>query len=502
MALCLFLITMATLVTAGAQEMFTAQTPLGPIKGTKESYNGTKDFIYKFQGIRYAQAPMGKLRFQKPVPVKPWTEMYDATTFGPACPQLNPYLSPEDVSEDCLFLNVYVPNKVCKFRKLSVMVWIHGGSFRVDSARNYDGSRIAIEGDVIVVTLNYRLGIFGFLCLMDAAAKGNYGIWDQKLALQWVHDNIESFGGNPKSVTVFGSSAGGVSASFQSLIPSNKGLFQRVILQSGVVSRINMLKKATIDRRLLWLSERTECDVDDMFEFVECLRENPFEDLLMQSSESAALPAEQLMLETLFSPCVDGELFPKHPIKLLDNKNSKAAKFFGSLDLMAGTTPQEGSVLFHMITEQTQKHYNFELREGIPSDFTCNVLIKQIVDLHYSGSQKVKDTLCKYYSANSSLADQSMKAIECMSDYSFTVAQEHMLDTHAGLGKGNTYQYQFSMPSPIPMFSPPSWFSGAGHGDELAYLSIFLVGDGVFSDKEKDVSKRMIQYWASFAKTG
>ena len=235
-------------------------TPLGLVKGLKLKNQQMGKPLYEFRGIRYGKPPVGPLRFKQPVPVEKWEDTLDATTFGASCPQfINEMMSdfkPRKVSEDCLFLNVYVPAELDLNKKLSVMVWIHGGGLTFGFGDQYDGGWIAIEGNVITVTINYRMNIFGFLSVGHPASKGNYGLWDQKLALQWVHDNIHAFGRDPESVTIFGESGGGWSTSFQSLMPSNRGLFQRVISQSGVVGRTNLLPKNMIQDLIKDLERR------------------------------------------------------------------------------------------------------------------------------------------------------------------------------------------------------------------------------------------------------
>ncbi|XP_069103815.1 pyrethroid hydrolase Ces2e-like [Argopecten irradians] len=187
--------------------------------------------VYQFKGIPYAKPPVGPLRFSKPVKQPPWSDTLNATEYKPGCIQSDPGNLP--TSEDCLFLNVYVPSEVSAIANKTVMVWIHGGGYTSGAGSLYDGSFLALHGDVIVVTLNYRLGVLGFFSTGDANARGNYGLWDQIEALKWVKSNIRNFGGNPDSVTLFGESAGAFSVSHLAIMPSNKGLFHRVIMQSG-----------------------------------------------------------------------------------------------------------------------------------------------------------------------------------------------------------------------------------------------------------------------------
>jgi para-nitrobenzyl esterase len=218
--------------------MATATTPLGQIKGID------LDGCERYAGIRYAEPPVGPLRFRAPQPVDPWPGVYDATAFGPSAPQPPPL--PGSIiaegelrtDEDCLFLNVYTPS--ADDGRRPVMVWIHGGAYTMGSGDMYDGSSLVRRGDVVVVTLNYRLGVLGWLALdhlePGLAGSGNNGTRDQIQALRWVRDNIGSFGGDPGNVTIFGESAGGGSIAALLGAPDADGLYHKAIIESGPVA--------------------------------------------------------------------------------------------------------------------------------------------------------------------------------------------------------------------------------------------------------------------------
>src|SRR5829696_1179625 len=218
--------------------MTTITTPLGEMNGV-EGEGGAA-----FLGFRYAQAPVAELRFRPPRPVTPWSGVYDATAFGPSAPQPPPlpgtFFAEGELrtDEDCLFLNVYTPTPDAGGRP--VMVWIHGGAYVMGSGDIYDGRSLVQRGDVVVVTLNYRLGVLGWLALdhLDPclAGSGNNGIRDQIEALRWVRDTISAFGGDPGNVTIFGESAGGGSIAALLGAGGADGLFHKVIIQSGPVA--------------------------------------------------------------------------------------------------------------------------------------------------------------------------------------------------------------------------------------------------------------------------
>ena len=192
--------------------------------------------VNSFLGLPYAAPPTGNLRWRPPQPAAGWSGVRDATTFGPSCPQApSPFAPPGQFSEDCLYLNVYTPAARSSFGGRPVLVWIHGGGLEQDGARDYDGTKLAADG-VVVVTINYRLGALGFLAhpaLASHGAAGNYGLMDQQAALRWVQRNIARFGGDPGNVTIAGQSAGGLSVLAQMVSPGARGLFQRAIVQSG-----------------------------------------------------------------------------------------------------------------------------------------------------------------------------------------------------------------------------------------------------------------------------
>ena len=190
----------------------------------------------EYLGIPYAAPPVGALRWQPPQPAAPWHGIREATSFAPHCAQPGSPFGVASTSENCLYLNVYTPAGA-RGRNLPVMVWIHGGALVVGESDDYNPAALVQHG-VIVVTINYRLGVFGFLADSALAGRlggpsGNYGLMDQQAALRWVQRNIGGFGGDARNVTVFGESAGGLSTLAQLVSPGARGLFQRAIVESG-----------------------------------------------------------------------------------------------------------------------------------------------------------------------------------------------------------------------------------------------------------------------------
>ena len=239
--------------------------------------------VNSFLGLPYAAPPTGNLRWRPPQPAAAWSGVRDATQFGASCPQVtdpqkNPFLPPGPISEDCLYLNVYTPATRPGANR-PVLVWIHGGGLVQDGARNYDGTKLAADG-AVVVTINYRLGALGFLAHPALASRpggaaGNYGLMDQQAALRWVQRNIAQFGGDPRNVTIAGQSAGGLSVLAQLVSPGARGLFQRAIVQSGTFA-LNQRPLATAEAAGETFATAVGCPDQS----AACLRNVPVSDLV------------------------------------------------------------------------------------------------------------------------------------------------------------------------------------------------------------------------------
>ncbi|XP_014357082.2 juvenile hormone esterase [Papilio machaon] len=237
--------------------------------------------FFSFRGIPYAEPPIGDLRFKPPQPKKAWDGVRDAKKFGPICCQCN--LNKEEVapsaSEDCLFLNVYTPDIKPK-NALPVMFYIHGGGL-VSGSGNDDmyGPEFLVRHDVILVTFNYRLEVLGFLCLDTEDIPGNAGMKDQVAALRWVNENIASFGGDSKNITIFGHSAGGLSVSYHLISPMSKGLFQRAMVMSGSLT-CPWGQMFEPRERGLALARKLGCYSEDDKELYEFFKHQPVENLI------------------------------------------------------------------------------------------------------------------------------------------------------------------------------------------------------------------------------
>ena len=328
--------TQGTTTTPAQTRTETIATSNGPVRGYRDGG------LSVFKGLRYGAPPIGRLRFRPPQQPEPWTETADALTLG--APALQAGLAPGEktggrsagdppapdepgTSEDCLFLNVWTPATDAAARP--VMVWLHGGGFGNGSggAAMYDGAALARRGDTVIVTVNHRLNLFGYLYLGDAGgdpASGVAGMLDIVLALEWVRDNIAAFGGDPGNVTIFGESGGGWKVCLLQAMPAARGLFHKGIIQSGPGLRARSTADAAATAaQLLAALGVTPGDLSAL------------ETLPAETIQAAAGPIAGDRLMSAFTPCVDGDALPRDPF------HPDAPALSADIPLMIGTNKDE-----------------------------------------------------------------------------------------------------------------------------------------------------------------
>ncbi|MBU4317957.1 MAG: carboxylesterase/lipase family protein [Proteobacteria bacterium] len=319
-----------------------ASTQYGQIRGYVRDSG-----IHVFKGIPYGTDTGGKNRFLAPEPPEPWTGIKDTLEYGPACPQppmsfdsINEYMS-----EDCLKLNIWT-SSLDRAAKRPVMVWLHGGGFTSGSARTAltDGSNLARTGDVVVVSLNHRLSIFGFLCLEsvcgpDFADSANAGMLDIVLGLKWVRDNIEAFGGDPGNVTIFGESGGGRKVNIMMGMPSAKGLFHRGIIQSGAHPR--GVPKHFADRFARGFFDWLKIKPGDLATLQQIPSKQLFKETAryLRKTEDPQLPVGQAGRWMVLSPVLDGRVLPANPF-------DPAWDLGADVPLIIGTNKDEMSIFY------------------------------------------------------------------------------------------------------------------------------------------------------------
>lgn len=483
-------------------------TKLGPISGISKKY-GSK-WVDQFLGVPYAEPPVGLLRFEKPVEKQPWTNTLMATRYPSPCTQPN---NPK-ASEDCLYLNVYVPENTTVWDKKVVMVWIHGGAYITGTSSDKDGSYLALHGNVILVTINYRLGLFGFLSTEDENSPGNYGLWDQVLAIKWVHENIEAFGGDSKRICIFGESAGGYSVGLQIILPINKGRFNCAICESGTVTspRAVAVDAGRVARRA---GKLVDCPTENgTKELVICLKSVQANDLLnIQYKAYQEINRHTDFLNRL-GPVVDGELLTDTPLNLLKKTNSTSYKMFNDLNLIVGSNSMEGSLIYELILDLQEK-YQFNISEGIPKRVLCGEVAKIAVLSYFSDNASIAEDICAKYSSKSGngnfpitdMDEMGRQALDIYGDINFMIPTIQTLDSHSAREfGGSSYQYFFiHKPSYSYVKGRPEWLSGATHAQELPFVFGLDVVYPVTQPKPSDervLSRNIMSYWTNFAKTG
>lgn len=313
------------------------ETCEGSLRGTVlKASNGRK--INSFLGVPYARPPIGKLRFSDPVPKEPWHGILNAQTEGEECTQI----SGDSIkgSEDCLSLNTYTPT-LNKNASLPVMIFIHGGTFiRRNSSRILYGPDYLLVKNVVLVTCNYRLGIFGFASTGDRAITGNFGLKDQVLVLKWVKRNIRAFGGNPNDVTLFGQSAGSVCTHLHAFSEQSKDLFNRYILESGLAtSKWGFRSHPSYYDKVKKAGEMYNCPTKNTHSLVACLRKLSASQLVR--TDSVFTEVEQLLM-LMWAPTIEAEsktaFITDTPTNLLQQNKLKNSS------LMSGVCRNEGLI--------------------------------------------------------------------------------------------------------------------------------------------------------------
>uniref|UniRef100_A0A8C6S290 Carboxylic ester hydrolase n=1 Tax=Nannospalax galili TaxID=1026970 RepID=A0A8C6S290_NANGA len=473
-------------VTAAPQRY----TRLGWVQGKQVTVLGNPVPVNVFLGIPFAAPPLGSLRFASPQPAVPWNDLREATTYPMLCFQSTEWLITYQkmlrvhypnftVSEDCLYLNIYAPAHADNGSSLSVMVWIPGGGFETGSASIFDGSALAAYEDVLVVTIQYRLGIFGFFSTQDQYAPGNWAFKDQLAALLWVKENIKFFGGNPDSVTLFGGSAGAISVSSLVLSPLSKGLFHRTIMQSGVAI-IPSLKSLDKDLKHDLQVVASDCgsDPSDFQALLKCLRKKSSKKLLSLGQETKS-----------FTPVVDGFFFPDEPLELLSQKT------FEAVPSIIGVNNQECGYMLPMMDTP-------EILLGSNESVALNLIH---ILLHIP-TQYLHVVAKEYFHGMHSLTDIHDTLLDLFRDVFFVVPGLVTAQYHRDAG-GPVYFYEFQHRPQCFENTRPA-FVKADHSDEIrfvfggAFLNSSIVMFEEATEEEKLLSRKMMKYWANFARSG
>ncbi|XP_034382706.1 cAMP-regulated D2 protein [Cyclopterus lumpus] len=469
------------------------ETAPGPVVVTKDGQikGITVDRAHVFYGIPYADPPVGAYRWKAPRPVSPRPGVYDASSPRASCMQAcsGPITEecPRIVSEDCLYLNIFVPLDVDFSSPLGaplpVMVWIHGGDFIAGSASKplYDGRFISNSTSTVVVSLEYRLGAFGFLVSgkdPHSSAAGNYGILDQQAALLWVQRNIAVFGGDPSKVTIFGESAGAQSVSLHLMIQSSKPLFRQAVLQSlpfsiPLKSRHDALKLGKE------FAKQTNCSVSDIV----CLLSLAPQVVLaaqMKTSSKVVNPFRFLEVFETWGPFIDGELIKEQAVTAFQKGHWQKEK-----PVLLGTTSEEGVIFAYGVFNKPV------------SALESTVYVTGIFKQH---ALRVLQKYLPLYRD----ADRRDMLAQIITDYVFLCPSRR--SARAGTAAGSeVWMYVFDhVASDSRVWSGLTFcYHHACHGAELPFLfGSAPVANFTMSVPEKLLSNRMLCYWGAFAHTG
>jgi len=429
--------------------------------------------VRTFKGIPYAAPPVGPLRWKAPQPPAPWTGVRKAVDYGPRPMQGRIYsdmiFHDAGPSEDCLYLNLWMPEQG-PHKKLPVMVWIYGGGFAAGgtSEPRQDGGNLSKKG-VLVVSMNYRLGVFGFFAHPELTresghnASGNYGLLDQVAALEWVHTNIANFGGDPDNVTIFGESAGSFSVSALMASPLTKGLFRRAIGESGAFFSTTLPAKSLEEAEAAGLKF-----ADSAFgtNSIEALRAIPAQTLLEGSLKET---------ERHYSANIDGYFLPA------DCRSIYGAGKQSHVSLLAGWNKDEGGSPFITNGPPTVENYAAQAK----ARFGTNA-----------------GTFMKLYPASTD-AQADRSAWDFSGDQFIGYSTWKWLDMQLLTGDSPVYRYEFDQTLPLPTDAKPGAEAKAPHASEIEFVFGVLSSKNLpWRPEDRAVSELMQSYWSNFAKKG
>nr|AEE62728.1 unknown [Dendroctonus ponderosae] len=472
---------------ATCEETVELTIPDGTIRGQVNSTVRENVTFYSFRGIPYAQPPVGNLRFASPVKNSAWSGVYNATYDRSECYQnADGYLGFTFAGqEDCLYINVYTPD--VNATGLPVLVWIHGGTFLLyNSSYAKFAPDFFLEQDLVFVSFNYRMGVFGFLSTEDEACPGNWGIKDQLLALQWVQDNVAYFGGDPNNVTISGESAGSVSVHL--LLQTNRttGLFQRAIMCSGTSLNLWGLNTRAASTATL-LGVNLGIITTNTTELVESLREIEVEELYRVSWSSAVSlflgnGLRGLPYAPVIEPDIEGAVYTKASETALEEGN------FQQVPILMGFNSEEavGAESLTSLIKIYLLYYDVAIAHLTPWSFT------QVETTRYLAGADIK---YEYFQLESIAAD-THKLIKFVSADQFNRPIRKAASLMANYT--TVYFYEFGYQGTVSADGDRE-YEGTGHAEDLSY---YFVADSNYTATDLKVSETMVLLWSNFAKYG
>ncbi|XP_077452093.1 fatty acyl-CoA hydrolase precursor, medium chain [Stigmatopora argus] len=487
-----FLLAVLYFCVAGARDAPIVQTELGSLKGEYVDVKGKETGVYAYLGVPFAKPPVGpSLRLSPPQKVEGWQGVRDATKQPPMCVQYRQFTidllemiggmikEVPDISEDCLYLNIYTPANRALDAKLPVMVWIHGGGFTLGSASIYDGSAVASYQNVVVVGIQYRLGVLGFISTGDEHVPGNFGLLDQIEALRWVQKHIENFGGDPASVTIFGESAGGVSVSLLLLSPLSNGLIHRAIAESGTAAMDVLISNNPLPVAQV-VANASGCSTESTEKIAACLKNADIETFLTFAQDPNLRLTITVDGHFLTKPV--GELFEKHELQ--------------KIPFLTGVNDHEGGWLLgtFMAPPNWTEGMDREQVLTIFSPFVANdSIILDLVAEEYLGDGKDR-------------VKNRDSFTEFLGDLLFNIPAIKAANAHRDAG-ARVYLYEYQHPPHFLKAKRPS-FVRCDHGDEIftvlgfCFTTNYVHLNETCLEEEEQLSRTMMAYWGNFARTG
>ncbi|XP_063531891.1 juvenile hormone esterase-like isoform X1 [Cydia strobilella] len=492
----LFVLCVHVLNTSGFKNEPIVTVKQGRLQGAVATLHDGSSY-YSFKGIPYAQPPVGPLRFRAPQPPQPWQGILNATEHRDVCIQVNlmAHSNTAEGSEDCLFLNVY-SKSLQPSAKIPVMVFIHGGAY-LSGSGNDDmyGPNFLLQHNVVLVTLNYRLEVLGFLSLDTPEVPGNAGMKDQVAAMKWVKDNIAQFGGDPDNITLFGESAGASSVIYHMLSPMSQGLFHKAITQSGT-SINDWAQGINGKERAFKIGKHLGTDTKDPTELLEFLRGLPASKLIKLTNVTLTPDEKYRGLPIHFAPVKEKKFenveafLSEEPLDLiLSNK-------ICSIPLLLGYNSAESII---MIQDRLKKLaiFNKTPSYDVPREIVDKVSQEKLIEM----GERIK----KFYIGSRNYSSENLKEIiQLLSDLHF-VYNTHRFAYLYSKHNSSIYMYRFSIESDLNIVKNMSGIDvkGASHADELFYVFSTNMTNDAYESQEKirDYVWRVTKMWTDFAKT-
>lgn len=477
--------TLITLLAQVTLSQLIIKTDNGFLTGRTDQ---TEDsIVYSYLGIPYVQPPIGKLRFQPPQSLtSPWSGVLNATQYKHSCPQQTPIkrvqsnTAESSISEDCLYINVFT-TRPTSASNMSVMVWIHGGEFAFGTGATWQGQTLAAKEGIVVVTMNYRLGAFGFMTSgeNDANARSiqaNIGLLDQQMALKWVQNNIHQFGGNKEAVTLAGFSSGSYSALLHLIAPSSKGLFRYTIMQSGpILKHLTYNTLADARQAFKQFANRANCS-GTLAIISQCLRQLTTAQIVLASRQYTTKDLAN------FGVVIDGQFLTENPIETLAH-----GRILNGQRLLIGTTLHDG---YH----------------DIPPRVNRSMFLSYIDRWFNRDNNKIKDAIITRYTNYKdmdSIPSNTYMLGQLLTDSTYVAPVDRIAQSYSR--HSPTFCYIFSHRTSHTQYTPP--YMGATHGMEIPYIFGYPIKkpsyyQANFTTVEISLSRSIMLMWGSFIRTG